>query len=218
VLAAALLMLGGAVWGGYAAFAPGSASKDQQALKTPLKNDAGKNPGKNNGKNETVWAGLANRDLKDIKLVEGTVVPDIVGEDLEKSNFRLSDYEGKVILLDFWGFWCPHCVKLIPHENQLVNRYKSRPFAILGVNNDKDDATIAAGMKKHQVQFRSFKDKLPDGSLLSKKCSVKGFPTLVLIDHKGVIRKVWVGAPSTGELDMAIEAAVKKAEKDGKSS
>ncbi len=218
VLAAALLMLGGAVWGGYAAFAPGSASKDQQALKTPLKNDAGKNPGKNNGKNETVWAGLANRDLKDIKLVEGTVVPDIVGEDLEKSNFRLSDYEGKVILLDFWGFWCPHCVKLIPHENQLVNQYKSRPFAILGVNNDKDDATIAAGMKKHQVQFRSFKDKLPDGSLLSKKCSVKGFPTLVLIDHKGVIRKVWVGAPSTGELDMAIEAAVKKAEKDGKSS
>jgi serine/threonine protein kinase len=208
VLAAVLLMLGGAAWGGYALLSNSGGSKGQQALKAPAKNDLPNKDGGNSGQS-------AN---KDIKLTEGSVVPDIVGEDLDKSNFRLSDYEGKVILLDFWGFWCPHCVKLIPHENQLVNRYKSRPFSILGVNNDKDEATITAGMKKHSVQFRSFKDKLPDGASLAKKCGVKGFPTLVLIDHTGVIRKVWVGAPSTGELDNAIEAAVKKAERDGKKS
>lgn len=216
ILAAVLLMLGGAVWGGYSLLSNIGTSKDQQALKTAARNDP--------SKKDVIWPGLANNNKnssnnsKEIKLSEGSVVPDIVGEDLDKSNFRLSDYEGKVILLDFWGFWCPHCVKLIPHENQLVNRYKSRPFSILGVNNDKDEATITAGMKKHGVQFRSFKDKLPDGSSLAKNCGVKGFPTLVLIDHKGVIRKVWVGAPSTGELDTAIEAAVKNAERDGKKS
>lgn len=220
VLAAALLLLGGAGWGGYSLVSNLSSSKEQQTLKTPAKNDP--------AKKDVVWPGLANNsknnnnndsnNTKEIKLTEGSVIPDIVGEDLNKANFRLSDYEGKVILLDFWGYWCPHCVKLIPHENLLVNRYKSRPFSILGVNNDKDEASITEGMKKNPVQFRSFKDKLPDGSSLAKQCGIKGFPTLVLIDHKGVIRKVWVGAPSTGELDNAIEATVKKAERDGKKS
>ncbi len=209
ILAAVLITMVGAGWGGYALLSNKGASKDQQALKTPPKNNA--------SPRNAARPGMVNNFFQ-IKLTEGTVVPDIVGEDLEKAEFRLSDHKGKVILLDFWGFWCPHCVKLLPYQNLLAGRFRSRPFALLGVNTDKDDAAFSEGMKRHFIQFKSFKDTLPDGSQLSVKCGVSGSPTMVLIDHNSVIRKVWVGTPNTEELDAAIEAAVKRAEQDRKKS
>ncbi|HMP17751.1 MAG TPA: protein kinase, partial [Gemmatales bacterium] len=184
-LACVLTVLGGMAWATYSLITSLSSNKPL-AITTSLT----KTPAVQNNNNPSQAIGdlppAAGQPVaQNYSLQEGNKLPDIVGEDLEGSNFRLSDYEGKVILLDFWGYWCPHCVKLIPHENKLVNLYKNRPFALLGINNDKDDATIQNGMKRNPVFFRSFRDKLPDGKQFSKLCGVKGFPTLVLLDHHG---------------------------------
>jgi serine/threonine protein kinase/peroxiredoxin len=179
---------------------------------------AGNNPGTgtNNPPGTGTNGGAANNtpapQTPEYKLELGFKFPDVTGEDMNGVKFRLSDYEGKVVLLDFWGYWNAQSIKLIPYENKLVNRFKNLPFVVLGVNTDKDAKLIAEGMRRVPVHFRSFKDKLADGKQLSKLCDAKGFPTLVLIDHKGVIRKVWVGTPSTTELDLVIETYVKKAE------
>ena len=143
---------------------------------------------------------------------------DIIGEDFDNTNFRLSDYEGKVILLDFWGFWCPHCVKMIPHEKEMLEKFKSRPFALIGVNNDKTKEEYDRGMRQYQLPWRNFKDKLPDGSSLGRKLGVRAYPSLILIDHKGVVRKIWVGAPKDNELETAIARLLDRAEKAEKST
>src|SRR5438105_9037394 len=64
----------------------------------------------------------------------GEPAPEIKGEDMDGKPLKLSDYRGKVVLLDFWGFWCAYCLRYIPHEKDLVRQYEGRPFVLLGVN------------------------------------------------------------------------------------
>lgn len=146
--------------------------------------------------------------------VAGMTAPEIDGEDLEGACFRLSDYRGQVVLLDFWGFWCPHCRNMIPHERQLVERMRGRPFALIGVNSDRDPAKLQSDLIVNQVNWRSFKNTRSDGGeSISKIWGVRGWPTLFLIDHNGVIREKWVGAPDNAILDARIEALVREAER-----
>src|SRR5881397_2162529 len=68
----------------------------------------------------------------------GQPAPEIEGEDIDGNRMKLSDFRGKVVVLDFWGFWCSYCVRWIPHEKAMVERLKGRPFVLLGVNSDRN--------------------------------------------------------------------------------
>src|SRR5262245_14174870 len=64
--------------------------------------------------------------------------PDTVGHDSDGQPIRLSDYRGKVVLLDFWASWCPPCRAMFPQERELVEKMRGRRFVLLGVNCDAD--------------------------------------------------------------------------------
>src|SRR5579862_5950932 len=59
-------------------------------------------------------------------------------KDVQGKSVALSNYKGKVILLDFWATWCPPCRKEIPGFIELYNTYKSRGFVVLGVSMDDE--------------------------------------------------------------------------------
>ena len=104
---------------------------------------------------------------------------------------------------------------MMPHERSLVERLKDKPFALLGVNGDgeyEDDA-FKKNMEKHKVTWRSFRNQAgADVPALSDMWNLEGWPTLFLIDHKGTIRKVWLGGPETDEMDHEIEVLIAEAE------
>ncbi len=102
---------------------------------------------------------------------------------------------------------------MFPHERSLVTKLAKKPFALLGVNTDGDGIEkFKANMQTHKINWRSWQDG--QGGPICKQYQVRSFPTLMLIDHKGVIRHKWVGAPKN--LDDAINQAIKEAEADGK--
>jgi hypothetical protein len=78
---------------------------------------------------------------------------------------------------------------MIPHERSLVDRLKDKPFALLGVNSDKDKDYYFAEAKDMGVTWRSFWNG-PKGTSgpISAKWNVRGWPTIYVLDHKGVIR------------------------------
>jgi len=106
---------------------------------------------------------------------------------------------------------------MYPHERSLVKKMANRPFALIGVNSDRDLAKLKEVMKKQRITWRSFQNN-PAGSKkkISGDWGVRGWPTLYLIDHKGVIKNKWVGNPGASTIDNAIEALVKVAEADTK--
>jgi hypothetical protein len=78
---------------------------------------------------------------------------------------------------------------MIPHERSLVDRLKDKPFALLGINSDKDKDYYFAEAKTMGVVWRSFWNG-PKGTSgpISGKWNVRGWPTIYVVDHKGVIR------------------------------
>jgi hypothetical protein len=101
---------------------------------------------------------------------------------------------------------------MYPHERSLVEKLKDDPFAIIGVNSDKDLEALQPALKKENITWRSFWNG-PEGTdgPISVKWNVRGWPTLYLIDAKGVIRHKWLGSPSTEVLDKAIDELVTEA-------
>ncbi len=137
----------------------------------------------------------------------GSKAPEFTGKDVDGAELRLSDFQGKVVLLDFWGFWCPHCRAMLAHERELVQKYKDAPFVLLGVTSDEDAAAFRELSKQNSVTWRSIWDGGRNGPL-AQLYQVRAFPTLFLIDAQGVIRKSWVGEPNQTSLDEEIEALV----------
>jgi hypothetical protein len=105
---------------------------------------------------------------------------------------------------------------MYPHERSLVEKLKDKPFVILGVNSDTDKDKVKKLSEAGTVTWRSFwnGEKGTRGPI-SEDWSVQGWPTVYLIDHKGVIR---YKNPQAGggekKLDEAIEKLVKEAESD----
>jgi len=140
----------------------------------------------------------------------GKAAPEIAGEDLDGVKFKLSDYRGKTVMLSFWASWCGPCLGLIPHERELVEQFKGRPFALIGVNGDPDKKELKPALEKYKITWRSFwaGEKGPEGPI-PMQWNVNGWPAIYVIDAEGVIRsKTALGAT----LDAKIEEWVKKAE------
>ena len=78
---------------------------------------------------------------------------------------------------------------MIPHERSLVKKLEGKPFALIGVNTDPDRNQVKSRSKEDQITWRSFYDKSTGGPIC-RSWSVSGFPTLYVIDPKGVIRLV----------------------------
>lgn len=77
---------------------------------------------------------------------------------------------------------------MYPHERSLVSEYASRPFAIIGINSDKDRDTIKERIVEESITWRSFWNGGSTSGPISTAWNVRGWPTLYLIDHEGVIR------------------------------
>ena len=144
------------------------------------------------------------------QLRPGQSVPDITGQDLDGRTFRLSDYRGKVVVLVFWASWCGPCMAMVPHERELLDRYKGKPFALVGVNGDENKANALTAITKNQVAWRSFWNG-PDGAYgpINTAWNIHSLPTVYLIDQKGVIRSI---AMDTKELDEQVPGLVTEAE------
>lgn len=139
---------------------------------------------------QQTYGQLAQRELYELRhLSVGMVAPDIVGRDLDGVEFRLSDYRGKVVMLDFWGHWCFPCRQMYPEERELVRKLGKAPFALIGVNTDSKIETAQSAVANDNLTWRNFWDG-PEGTNgpISRQWNITAWPTVYLIDANGVIR------------------------------
>lgn len=135
----------------------------------------------------------------------GKKAPKTEGVDLDGNAISLSDYRGRVVLLSFWATWCGPCLRAIPHERELVERFDSKDFAILGMNADDDADEANAAVKKYEVTWRSL--HLNDRRSVNT-WEVSGYPTFYLVDREGIIVQSWLGLPPDSELETTIVNAI----------
>ncbi|MGC8643134.1 MAG: TlpA family protein disulfide reductase [Isosphaeraceae bacterium] len=129
------------------------------------------------------------------------------GRGATTSGFRLSDDRGKVVVLTFSGNWCGPGRAMYPRERALVNRLRDRPFALLSVNTDENDSTLKKSIREGEITWRCWWDRGPDEPITTR-WGVENFPTLYLIDQKGVLRQQ--GYVRGDELDNAVDELLAK--------
>jgi hypothetical protein len=102
---------------------------------------------------------------------------------------------------------------MYPHERSLVKDMEGKPFALLGINSDTNKEELKKAMEEEHITWRSWWNG-PEGTdgPISTKWNVSGWPTLYILDHKGVIRHKYLGSPGDKVLDQAIAKLVKQAE------
>lgn len=101
---------------------------------------------------------------------------------------------------------------MFPHERSLVKRMEGKPFALIGVNSDRDREDCKKKNEQEQITWRSFWNGGSTSGPISTQWNVRGWPTLYLIDHKGVIRHKFLGSPGAETLDRLIDELVAEAE------
>ena len=74
-------------------------------------------------------------------------------KDIHGKPFTLSDYKGKVVLLDFWATWCPHCLKEIPGFIDLYNTYQSRGLVVIGISMDESTSDVKRFAKRLKINY-----------------------------------------------------------------
>jgi thiol-disulfide isomerase/thioredoxin len=131
-------------------------------------------------------AAIALAELQ--RLAIGKVAPDIEGADGDGKHFKLSDYRGKVVVLDFWGHWCPDCRGVYPRQRELVKQFEGKPFVLLGINSDENKDELKKVLAKRGVHWRYWFDGGMRGGPIASAWNIQSWPTIYILDAKGVIR------------------------------
>ena len=151
----------------------------------------------------------ADRALFELRnLAVGKVAPEIEGDDLDGRKMALGDFRGKVVVVNFWGTWCPPCMGLVPEERELVAEMAGKPFALLGVSSDPDLAKIKRVMADNGMSWPSWRNDGRTDGPISSRWNVRGWPTVYVLDGDGVIRWKRPSFPHRETLRQAVEAVV----------
>ena len=99
---------------------------------------------------------------------------------------------------------------MYPHERSLVKAMETKPFVLIGVNSDPSKDMLKQVISKEKMTWRSFWDGGSTSGPIATKWNVHGWPTLYVVDHKGIIRHKWVGSPGEEAIDKAVDQLVKE--------
>jgi thiol-disulfide isomerase/thioredoxin len=139
--------------------------------------------------------------------------PEVHFKDLEGKDVSLADYNGKVVLVNFWATWCEPCKVEIPWLIEMQQKFGSKGFTVLGVAMDEEGKSVVAPFvtKEHfdvsgQKQTMNYPILLGNDDITEKFGGLLGYPTSILISRDGKIIKRITGLISYEDILRAIQS------------
>ena len=121
--------------------------------------------------------------------VIGSAVEDFQLPGLNEQTVSLSQYRGKIVLLNFWATWCVPCKEEMPLL-QRIYQSSGDKLVVIGINSQESEKDVQEFLDENQI---SFPIGLDASGELSRKFLINGYPTTFLIDSKGILRNLHIG-------------------------
>lgn len=116
----------------------------------------------------------------------GKPAPEVVTKDVDGKPATLSALKGKVVVLDVWATWCGPCRAMIPHEREMVEKLRDKPFALVSISADDELKTLTDFLAKEKMPWTHWWVGSKGGFV--EDWDIQYFPTIYILDSKGVIR------------------------------
>jgi peroxiredoxin len=117
----------------------------------------------------------------------GKPAPEFDYEDFDGRRVKLSDQRGKVVALIFWRTKCMPCRAMIPHEREMVERLRDKPFVLISVNTDEDHDDARKVIAAERMTWTQLKTSGAADSI-NRRYGVEAVPAVYVIDQKGILR------------------------------
>lgn len=114
--------------------------------------------------------------------------------DLDGNVHTLSDYEGQVVIINFWATWCRPCRSEMPALQAVYEEYQDEGLVLLAVNQDESPSTISSFIAEYGLSFPILLD---DTLQVSRQYEIEAYPSTFFIDRRGRIRNSEFGGPMT---------------------
>ena len=98
---------------------------------------------------------------------------------LDGGTKKMSDFKGKVVVLDFWASWCGPCRMSVPEMNELTKSYAGKDVVVIGVNCDEDKSAAKQGVEELGMKYQVAWD---EGRTIQKCFGVDAYPTVIVLD------------------------------------
>ena len=121
---------------------------------------------------------------------DAMMAPDFTLNDIYGMPLTLSSFRGTYVVLDFWGSWCPWCIKGIPEMKEYYKKHSGK-FEIIGIDCNDPVEKWKAAVANYDMPWKHVYN--PKGSRLAQQYGVQGYPTKIIIDPQGRVDKVVVG-------------------------
>ena len=120
--------------------------------------------------------------------LEGKPMPPLDLSEWINGEVKSPDIKGKVLIVDFYATWCGPCMRAIPHNNELLKKYKDKGLVIIGVcTSDRGQETFAANAKEKGIKYPAARD----AKLKTEKAwQAHYYPTYAIVDRKGIVRVI----------------------------
>lgn len=134
---------------------------------------------------------------------------------LEDSNVTVGDYNGKVVLVNFWATWCEPCKVEIPWMIEMQNKYGAKGFTVLGIAMDEEGKSVVApfvAKERYEVNGQKLAMNYPivvgNEKVAEKFGGMLGYPTSILISRDGKVLKRTTGLIDYDATTKLIEGAL----------
>jgi thiol-disulfide isomerase/thioredoxin len=162
----------------------------------------------------TPQAELARGYLENPRRAREPYAPEFSIATMDGELVTLADLRGRVVLLDFWGTWCPPCLAATPTLLEVARQYKNEPFTLIGVSSDApgDAQKIRDYVAAKNMTWASVHDTQRK---VIRLYEVSAYPTYVIIDAEGIIRERLAGWGGNTKLDLqrSVDRWLKEARK-----
>jgi peroxiredoxin len=142
-------------------------------------------------------------------LEKGEKAPAFTLKNAEGKDISLSDFKGKIVLIDFWGTWCGPCQMAMPAIQKVHAKFKDKGVVVIGIScREKPSGDPAKMMKDKGCDY----DLLLNGEKITSDWHVPGYPTMYLIDREGRIAYSELGYDE--ELEGKVSEAIDRLPKE----